>query len=162
LPLLPLTNGGATREIVQKMLTDLQRPEHKDLALVGYTLAYLIFQRKYPGNLDWLERNFKGMQDILHESQLYQMIMQEGEVKGHEKGLAEGIAKGREEELRQTIVSLVQDRFPELESLAARQVAIVANIARLRRFIIKISRASEAKEVAGMLLDLPQEASQGQ
>jgi predicted transposase YdaD len=172
LPLLPLTRGGATREIVEKMLTDLQQPEHEELALVGFTLAYLMFQRKSPENLIWLERNFKGMQDILHESPLYQMILEEGESKGHAKGLAEGIAKGREEGitlgreegialgLGQALVNLVQMHFPELKNLAAQQVAPIKNITLLNHLLFKIGSASNAQEAHTLLLNLPKEEPQ--
>lgn len=158
LPLLPLTNGGATREIVQKMLTDLQPPEHKELALVGYTLAYLIFKRKHPENLDWLERTYKGMQDILHESPLYQMILQEGREEGREEGLKEGEIKGH----AKGIISLVQAHFPELKDLATQQVATIKDATLLNHLLVKISMASNAKEAAGLLLDLPEETSQEQ
>jgi hypothetical protein len=126
------------------MQADLQRPEYKDLALVGYTLAFLIFKRKHPEDLDWLERSFKGMHDLLHESPLYQIILQEGS----------------EAALHQAIVNLVQARFPGLESLAAQQVAATKNIAHLHRFLVKIGTASDAKAAQSLLLGLPQEEPQ--
>jgi len=161
LPLLPLTRGGATREIVEKMLIVLQQPEHNEIALVGYTLAFLIFKRKHPEHLDWLERSFKGMHDLLHESPLYQIILEEGEIKGHAKGLAEGLAKGREEGIEegialglgQAIVNLVQAHFPELKGLAAQQVAPIKNITLLNHLLFKISASSDAKEAHTLLLN---------
>lgn len=151
LPLLPLTKGGATREVVEKMLTDLQRPEHEELALVGFTLAYLMFQRKSPENLIWLERNFKGMQDILHESPLYQMILEEGREEEREV---------TRKALRQGIINVIQGHFPELKSLAAQQVAPIKNVTILNHLLFKISLTSDAKEAAGMLLNPPTEAQE--
>lgn len=152
LPLLPLTNGGATREVVEKMLTDLQQPEHEELALVSYTLAYLMFQRKSPENLNWLERSFKGMQDILHESPLYQIILEEGDSKGY--------ARGSEETIRQAIVNIVQAHFPELKGLAAQQVAPIKNVTLLHHLLVKISTAPDAKEAHSLLLGLSTEEPQ--
>jgi predicted transposase/invertase (TIGR01784 family) len=170
LPLLPLTRSGATREIVEKMLVQLQQPEHNELAVIGYTLAALIFKRTSLADLDWLERNFREMDNLMHESPIYQMILEEGEIKGYAKGLVEGIAKGREEGIEegialglgQAIVNLVQAHFPELKGLAAQQVAPIKNVALLNHLLFKISSTSDAKEARSLLLNPPEEKPQEQ
>jgi hypothetical protein len=61
--------------------------------------------------------------DILRETWVFQEIMQEGEEKGLKKGL---------EGLRQTLLDVVQARFPELSFLARGQVAFIEDLEVLR------------------------------
>jgi hypothetical protein len=108
--------------------------------------------------------------DVICESPLYQMILEEGLAQGHEKTYAKAYARGYEQGYkegyiigcREAFVEIVEIYFPELKVLAIQQVACVKNVDLMRQFIVKISRASDAKEAAGMLLDLPKEASQEQ
>jgi len=56
LPLLPLTNGGARREIVESMFSGLLAAKKIELVPIGYTLASLAFSRENRAEQDWLLR----------------------------------------------------------------------------------------------------------
>jgi hypothetical protein len=101
LPLIPLTKGGATPESVSRMLNELDTPEHKDLALVGFKLASLVFNQKSQDHLAWLVRSFKEMHDILHDTPIYQLILEEGREKGLEEGRQKGLQEGRQKGLKE-------------------------------------------------------------
>jgi predicted transposase YdaD len=83
LPFLPLTQGGAERVIVEEMLGRLSGEHHREIAAIAYLFAFRIFQKlKRDDDLEWLERKFRNMNDILRESPLYQQIVAEGEASG--------------------------------------------------------------------------------
>jgi len=54
----------------------------------------------------------------------------------------------------------VEARFPVLKVLAMQQVADVKDSEPLFQLIVNFRTASDAKEAAGMLLDLPKEAQE--
>jgi hypothetical protein len=77
---LPLTRGGAKREVVEQMSQALHRTGNVDLELVGLAFASLAF-RKEPEDLDWLLRSFSHMHNILEDTPLFQEIINGGEKK---------------------------------------------------------------------------------
>jgi predicted transposase YdaD len=56
LPLLPLTEGGASKEVTEQMFARLQASEQTDLLAIGSTLASLVFSRENSPDLEWLHR----------------------------------------------------------------------------------------------------------
>ncbi len=146
LPLLPLTRGGATRNIVSSMLRELDIPEHKELALLGFKLASLVFKRKSQNDLEWLIRSFKEMHDILHDTPIYQLILEEG----REKGLEQGLAKAREEErlnLRLILVNIAQTRFPDLVDMVKARTNSIEDINALRQLVINFGTAENSEKI---------------
>jgi predicted transposase/invertase (TIGR01784 family) len=146
LPLLPLTKGGTTRNIVSSMLRELDVPEHKELALLGFKLASLVFKRKNQDDLDWLIRSFKKMHDILHDTPIYQLILEEG----REKGLEEGLEEGRKEErlnLRLILVNIVQARFPDMVDMAKARTDSIEDISALRQLVINFGTAQDREKI---------------
>ena len=90
-------------------------------------------------------------QDLLRDTDIYKIIVEEdheqGVVEGHQKGLAEGLEKGRaqglvegielqkriqqEQELQhqpEMLLHFVQARFPRLVRFAKKQIAVVTDV----------------------------------
>jgi hypothetical protein len=171
-PLLPLTNGGATRQIVTFMLDELSEERYRDFALIGFTCASRIFRdEKRFDDLAWIQRRYHTMYDIIHDSPLYDWIYADG----HEGGVAEGLARGQAQglaqgqaqglaqgqaqslaQMRQTIVDIMQEYFPELAELAAEIVATVDNPGQLVHLSVKLGRAQNAEEARHLLLQWAQ------
>jgi predicted transposase YdaD len=142
LPLLPLTKGGARREIVEDMFSGLLSSKKIELVPIGYTLASLAFSRENRADQDWLLRRFHEMHDILRETPIYQEI------------LREGLEQGQFEALRRAIVDIVVERFPRLVRLAKKQVAASQDPELLRHVLVKVSVARTAEEAKQQLLAL--------
>ncbi len=83
LPLLPLTQDGARREVVEEMITRLVSAEKTESLWIGYALA----SRVLKDDLKWLKRRFAMLEDILRDTPVYQEVLAEGMEKGLEKGL---------------------------------------------------------------------------
>ena len=147
-PLLSLTKGGATRKIMTRMLDLLSGEQHLDFAVIGYLFATRTFQL---GNqdidLEWLKERFRHMHDFLRESPAYQWILDEG----REEQKAQGLAQ-----MRQTVVEIVQERFPTLAQLAEEVAATMDDLAQLRRLAVKLSSTQSAEQAHTSLLDLAQ------
>jgi len=160
LPLLPLTRGGASREVATTMFADLKTAGRTELVAIGATLASLVFSRENTTDLEWLHRRLSEMHNILRESPFYQEILQEGREEGlqegREEGLQEGLEKGRQEKLqvlRDTLLNVVQARFPKMVRLAKGQAAIIDDPAALEGLIVKVSIAQKAKDARSALLE---------
>ena len=104
------------------------------------------------------------MHDILRDTPIYQLILQEGRqeglVEGIEKGLEQGIEKGLEQArqlLRQTISTIVAERFPKLSKLARKQVVFVENTDVLQDLIVKLSVSQNEAEARQHLLAVDDE-----
>jgi len=76
LPLLPLTQGGNSREVVEETIAQLQATGHQDLLPLSYVFAALVFT-KATDKL-WLKERFYKMHDILEGSWAYQGIVPKG------------------------------------------------------------------------------------
>jgi predicted transposase/invertase (TIGR01784 family) len=153
LPLLPLTQGGTRREVTNLMIERLQSANAPGLLSIGGTLAAYMLGRKNPDDLEWLQRRLRDMHDILRESPYYQEILKEGLEEGLEKGRQEGLEEGRiqeryehVQELRQTIINIVQGRFPRLLRFARKQISDVEDLAELRGLIVGLSLAESLEQ----------------
>ena len=85
------------------------------------------------------------MHDILRESPYYQEILQEGRQEGLEEGKLEG--------QRETLLAIVQARFPKMVRLTKKLVTIIDDSASLQDVIVKISMAQATQEVQQYLLE---------
>lgn len=148
LPLLPLMKGGSERQAIEEMIASLGAAGKQDLLPLGYAFAALVLDSE--GERDWLRRRFDMLKDILEESWAYQEIVQ----KGLEKGIEQGIEKGKLEALRQTIVDVVEERFPEIIALTKKQVNAIEDPALLRRLNVKMSIAQTTHEAEQSLTAL--------
>jgi len=148
LPLLPLTEGGATREMVVVMFDRLAGEHHREFAFIGFTFATFVFHKlKRYSDLEWLEKRFHYMHDILRESPVYEWILAEG----REEEKAQGIAQ-----TRQAVLEFVQEHFPVLARLAEEVVATIDNLAQLVRLTGKLGSAQDAEQARQVLLDARQ------
>ena len=147
-PLLPLTDGGATREIIMIMFDHLPGEQYRDFAAIGFAFATIRFQTlKRDSDLEWLQERFCRMNDIIRESPFYQWILEEGEAKEKAKSIAQA---------RQTVVEIIQERFPALAQLAEDVVATIDNLAQLVRLSAKLGGAHSAEQAHKILTELAQ------
>jgi len=140
LPLLPLTQDGARREVVEEMITGLVSAEKTESLWIGYALASRVFK----DDLKWLKRRFAMLEDILRDTPVYQEVLAEGMEKGLEKGL---------EAQRQTLLDIVQERFPAIARLAKQQADAIGDPEVLRHLTVKISVVKTSKEAEQYLLN---------
>ncbi len=96
------------------------------------------------------------LEDILEESWTYQEMIK----KGMQKGLERGLEKGREEERqqrvqeqRETLLSFVQMRFPELTLTAKQQISTINDPGALHNLIIKLFAVQAAEEARQALME---------
>ena len=101
---------------------------------------------KRESDLVWLQERLH-MNDIIRQSPFYQWALEEGEAKEKAQGLAQ---------MRQTVVEIVQERFPALAQLAEDVVATMDDLAQLRRLAVKLSGAHSTEEARKILLELAQ------
>ncbi len=162
LPLLTLTKGGATREVIQRMFSELEIVADQNITFIAYTLATYSLQRSNERELPWLERTYKHMYDIITESPFYKSIIAKGRERGlkegREQGIEQGIEKGQLTALRQAIVDVVHERLPALAPFAESQVASINDSTRLRRLIVKLITVPDAEQATQAFF----EAQQGQ
>ena len=88
------------------------------------------------------------LNDFLRETPVYQEVLAEGMEKGLEKGMEKGL-----ETQRQTLLDIVQERFPAIARLAKQQVDTIEDPEMLRRLIVKISIVKTSKEAEQYLLN---------
>jgi predicted transposase YdaD len=155
LPLLPLTDGGTQPEAMEEMITTLVDKGEMELLALGYAFGGLV--RKNPAFTEWLKRRFAMLEDILEESWTYQEIVR----KGMQKGIQQGLQQGREEERQrrvqeqhQTLISLIQMRFPQLASLAKRRVAGIKDPEVLHNLISKMFAVQTTEEAKQALMEV--------
>jgi predicted transposase YdaD len=89
------------------------------------------------------------LEDILRDTPVYQEVLAEGEEKGPEKGIKEGELRAQ----RQTLLDIVQERFPAIARLAKRQADAIEDPEVLRHLTVKISIVKTAQEAEQYLLN---------
>ncbi len=144
LPFMPLTKGGATREVVLRMFEALKPAHDKSLDLVGFTLATLVFRKSNELDWEWLQRRFENMHDILRESPFFQQILSEGREEGKTEGLQ--IA-------RKIIIGVIRARFPAIVQFAEEQVAKISDPNLLQSLGVKIATVQNAEEAMQDLVE---------
>ena len=122
------------------MITGLVSAEKTEFLWIGYTLASKVLK----DDLKWLKRRFAMLEDILRDTPVYQEVLAEGMEKGLEKGL---------ETQRQTLLDIVQERFPAIARLAKQQADAIEDPEMLRRLTVKISIVKTSKEAEQYLLN---------
>ena len=84
------------------------------------------------------------LEDILRDTSVYQEVLAEGMENELEKGL---------ETQRQTLLDIVQERFPAIARLAKQQADALEDPEMLRRLTVKISIVKTSKEAEQYLLN---------
>ncbi len=109
------------------------------------------------------------LKDILKESWAYQDILREGLEEGIERGIEQGIEKGIERGIeegrqkerkanlkmwRQALISFTGTHFPDLSSLAKKQVRAIEDPMVLQRVMVSLFSAKTVEEARHYLLTL--------
>src|SRR5260370_20921774 len=131
LPFVPLTEGGATREYVQRVLDELSGEGHEEFAFVGFALARSVFTKAHKdADYAWLVERYGAMNSMIHdlldEDPVYLAIKQ----KGLQEGLQQGLQQGLQSQ-RQTAIALVTANFADLETLAKAKIGAIDDMKRL-------------------------------
>ena len=159
LPLVLLTKGNATPDVVEMVIERLVAAGKQDLLPTTRLLASLVFKDN-PAYIDWLDRRFAMLRDILRDTEAYQQILQEGRTEGvkegEEKGRQEGVKEGEILGLRLTLLNILHKRFPDVMQLARSQVDSINNPALLLDAIMKAIEAQSVEEILRLLLELSQ------
>src|SRR5260370_34211134 len=150
LPLLALTREGGSPEVVDEAITGIEYStidnEVKEILLsITLTLATLTLDK--PEHKDWLRRRFRMYQDIIRDSEIYQIIIQEGVEKGVEKAHQQEL-----QDLRQILLGFIQARFQELVPIATKQTANITDIEILKHLTLKVVLAQTLEEARRLLL----------
>jgi len=150
LPFVPLTEGGATREYVQRVLDELSGEGHEEFAFVGFTLARSVFTKAHnEADYAWLVERYGAMNSMIHdlldEDPVYLAIMQ--------KGLQQGLQQGLQSQ-QQTAITLVTASFADLETLARAKISAIDDMKRLEQLILDLYWSRTREEVERVLLSL--------
>src|SRR6266487_131143 len=159
-PLLTLTEGGKTTEVLDAMIEALVAVEEKDLLVLAYTLASLVYTSEADQKM--LKRRFAMLGDILRDTWAYQEIMEEGREEGLQKGLQEGLQEGLKEglyeglkegleALRHILLSITQTSFPELESVVRRKAILITEPKVLEDITLEMLAARSSEEARQIL-----------
>jgi predicted transposase YdaD len=164
LPLLALTREGGSREVVNEAIdrieqAELSREEKENLLTFTLYLATLGFKKQ--GDKDWLKERFMMLKDIIRDTEIYQIILQEGREEGRTKGLEEGREKGRAEgrtegleqgrdALYRVVLGVVQKRFPELLEFAAGCVRTVTDLGSLQKLALDVVSADSLEQTRAL------------
>lgn len=151
LPLLPLTQGGKNREVVEETIARLQATGHQDLLPLSYAFAALVLTET--ADKLWLKERFEKMHDILEESWAYQEMVQKGLLQGIEQGIEQGIGKGVLA-MQQTAINVVIRSFADLEELARTKIAAINNLERLQQLILDLAISHTQEQMKQVLLSL--------
>jgi len=120
LPILPLTNGGAKRHIVQGMLDDLRRLGRPDLFSIAFRMAV---RKMSDQDRKWLEKEYPMEYDALRMDPLYWILQKDSQV----------------QVLQQAAINVVAKRFPGLKQRAQESIATVNDLQHLQELIPDLS-----------------------
>lgn len=163
LPLLPLTRGGSRPEVVEEVLQGIDQyapnqESRKNLLTIALTLATLAL--KEPAHRDWIRKRFTMYQDLIRDTEIYQMIVAEGLQQGMQQGMQQGLEKGAEQKqqeeaqkLRQTLLEVFQIRFPELLALARKRIGPLTDLDTLNQ-LVRAMMLLESRDQARSVLEI--------
>jgi hypothetical protein len=147
LPLLILTKGGATYDVVEEVIAELEAAEKPELLPITELLASLVFKNE--ADQKWIERTFAMLKDPLRDTPAYQRFLKEGRELGREEERQQTL-----ERQRQTLLEIVQVRFPKLLHLTKGLATITADPEVLERLIVKMGTAQTLEEAQAYLVDV--------
>ena len=109
--------------------------------LMSYFFASLAFEDNDEDDKNWLKRRFGMLNEIIRETTAYKDIMEEGAV------LA----------LRQAILDVVQERFPEMTQPVKKHIDAIYDSLVLRQVNLKMCTASKAEDIHHYLQTVSEE-----
>jgi hypothetical protein len=95
------------------------------------------------------------MTDILKDAPAYRWMTDDVREEEQQKQLEE--RQKRLEELRETVLAIVEGRFPKYTRLTKKLIRDATNTERLNHLIVKLSLAKETDNVEQYLLDIDEE-----
>jgi hypothetical protein len=131
---------------MQEMVTTLEEAGEIELLALAYAFGGLVSGNEaYDA---WFKRSFAMLEDILEESWTYQEMIKKGLEKGREEERQQ-----RVQEQRETLLSFVQMRFPELVPEAEQQVSPINDPGALHDLIIKLFAVQTVEEARQALME---------
>ncbi|HZU71086.1 MAG TPA: hypothetical protein VFA09_27670 [Ktedonobacteraceae bacterium] len=166
LPLLSMTDGGTEPAVMEEMTTMLLDAGERELLALAFMFGNTI--KGGQAYKEWFKRRLAMLDDLLEKSPLYQELLrrgaEEGRKEGRKEGLEEGLEEGRKQERqrriqdrRDTVVSFVQMRFPELIPLAEQQVNSIQDLDELHNLLLRLFAAQDAEEATQLLTETHEE-----
>jgi rubrerythrin len=122
---------------MEEVIEKLEAARKVELLSVTKLLAELVFTGLE--DQEWIERIFAMHNDIFAQTPTYQKLVKQG----REEGI---------EALRQTLVDVVQEHFPEIAVFAQKQVEGMEDLTFLRQLIVKMSTARTIQEAIQLLI----------
>ncbi len=156
LPLLPLTQEGNRREVVEQMIRRLEHVGNENLLALGYAFAGRMLTQETDQR--WLKEMFMSVENIFEGTWIYDEILQKGVVKGLEQGVKQGLEQGIEQELqalRATLLSFVKAHFSDQLALAKQQIGFITTPSQAQECLDKLFAARTDDEVRDILFSLP-------
>jgi hypothetical protein len=142
LPLLPLTSGGRSHDMVEYMAEQLHQQGVYDLEVVGLAIAGLAY-RKMPEDIAWIETRFNMQHNPLQDSPVWQWIKEQGREEERKEHL---------KDVRDLLQRCVQRLYPDLINLAELQVQQVDDPKLLKKLSAQIIDAPNEKAAQQALL----------
>jgi hypothetical protein len=154
LPLLALTREGGHREVVEEAIAGIEQAEmsreRKDTLLtIVFNLATLGFNKQE--DLEWLKGRFRMYQDIIKDTEIYQIIVQEGIEKQKKKEV---------DDLHHIILFTVQRNFPALAEWTTERIEAIADLDILKKLVMDTISADSVDQMRA-LFEALQKNSQG-
>jgi len=167
-PLMVLAQDGKQPTVVEEIIGSVRasgEPSAPELLSLTYILASLVFEKE--ADRLWLKRRFGMLRDVLRDTWAYQEIMQEGREEGLQLGIQEGrqegLQEGRQEGLqeglqqrlkdqRQILMTIMQAHFPDLISLAKKQINEVQDPDILQHIVLQLLVAQSGEQAQQVLL----------
>jgi hypothetical protein len=138
----------------------VDRSAKDNLLTITFTLATFVFDRA--ANQDWLRKRFYMDLDLIRDTEIYQIIMQEGFEKGIQQGLEKSMQQGLEkgvqqsnqqevQDFQQIILRLFQRDFPELTALATQRLGAISDLNLLRNLVLDVTAATSVEQARALL-----------
>ncbi len=164
LPLVPLTKDGATHEAIEETVSDIEHfvddeTVRRDLVSLTLTLASFAFLGKKEEQ-DWLVRRFRMQHDILWDTPIYQLILQEGREEGIQQGIQQTLQQKLQEQ-RALVQRVVQTKFPKIARLAIEKTDAIVDENKLQDLIVYMGIAQTEADARQYLLDIDKPETNG-
>ncbi len=161
LPLVPLTQNGATHEVIEETVSDIEQTVadetvKNELVSLTLTLASLAFLGKKEEQ-DWLIRRFRMQHDLLHDTPIYQLILEEGREEGIQQGTEQAFQQALQKKIqdqRVLVQRIVQTKFPKIARLAIEKTDMIADEKKLQDLNVYMSIAQTEADARQYLLDI--------
>lgn len=148
-PLIPLMKGGARRVVIEEVIERLQPSDdtiHRELLVLTSLFASLAFSK--PEDLAWTKRRFEMLNNIFKDTVIHQYYIEMTKEENRQIGREEG-----EQEVCNTLMTIVQAHFPTLSNLATTQSKQIKDVTVLAKMIARVSTAQTLEEAKNALLN---------